>query len=404
MRLPGNGIHDVAGFEFLKAFDHHAIAGVEPVEHQPLLVDHAAGAHRLDDGAVVRAHDVDLAATAVVALDRLLRNRERIAVGALLDLHAHIHARQQLALRVGKLAAQRHLPGAGIDAGIGEQQFSRQRIERSVVEHETDLGGVGLDLLERAAFEVAAQLLKVAGRLGEVGIDRIELLHGRHVRGFALADQRAFRDHRAADAAVDGRTHARIVEIELHARHVGLARGDIGLRLAERRDRDLILRLRGGLARDQLLDPLGLLFGLIVHGLRLGERGFGRRELDFELHRVDAIEHIAGLDVGALRERSLQDNSCDACAYLGNTGRRDAAGKLADVRPRRRLQGDDAHLRRSRGHLFGLRLVTCGNNEDDGSKSCPSRNYARVDVHPVPLFCASRATERPPKGNGSPSD
>jgi hypothetical protein len=119
----GIGIHDVAGFEFLKAFDHHAIAGVEPVEHQPLLVDHAAGAHRLDDGAVVRAHDIDLAATAVVALDRLLRNRERIAVGALLDLHAHIHARQQLALRVGKLAAQRHLAGAGIDAGVENSNF-----------------------------------------------------------------------------------------------------------------------------------------------------------------------------------------------------------------------------------------------------------------------------------------
>ena len=72
--------------------------------------------------------------------------------------------------------------------------------------------------------------------------------------------------------------------------------------------------------------------------------------------------------------------------HLGDTGRRDAPRKLADVRPRRRLQGDNAHLRRSRGRLFGLRLVTCGNNENDGSKSSPSGNYARVDVHPVPLF------------------
>ena len=97
--LPGNGIHNVARFEFLKTFDHDPIAGVEPVEDEPLLVHDTTGAHRFDHCAVVGANHIDLAAAGVVALNRLLRDCERVAVGALLDLDAHIHARQQLALR-----------------------------------------------------------------------------------------------------------------------------------------------------------------------------------------------------------------------------------------------------------------------------------------------------------------
>ena len=197
--LPGNGIDNVARFEFLKAFDDDAIAGVEPVEDEPLLVHDATGAHRFDHCAVVGANHIDLAAAGVVALDRLLRDCERVAVGALLDLDAHIHARQQLALGIGKLSSQGHLAGAGIDAGIREQQLAGERIERSVVEHEPHLRRVGLDLLKRAALEIAPELLEVAGRLGEVRIDGIELVHSGEVGRFALSDQRAFRDQCAAD-------------------------------------------------------------------------------------------------------------------------------------------------------------------------------------------------------------
>src|SRR5262249_36949332 len=97
------------------------------------------------------------------SLYRLLRDRERIAVGALHDLDAHVHPWKQLALRIRELAAQRHLSGARIDAGIGEQQLSGMGIKRAVVEHELHLGGVGRNLLERAAVEITAQLLKLRG-------------------------------------------------------------------------------------------------------------------------------------------------------------------------------------------------------------------------------------------------
>ena len=104
------------------------------------------------DVVVVLDHE-HFAAAAAVALDRLLRHGDGVGVDALLDLHADIHARQQFALRIGKLAAQRHLPGMGVDLGFGEQQFAGERIERAVVEHEADLRRIGRDAVEIAALE-----------------------------------------------------------------------------------------------------------------------------------------------------------------------------------------------------------------------------------------------------------
>ena len=50
-----------------------------------------------------------------------------------------------------------------------------------------------------------------------------------------LADQRALGDQRATDASADRGANARIFQIELRARDVGLARGDVRFRLAGER-------------------------------------------------------------------------------------------------------------------------------------------------------------------------
>src|ERR1700756_6074073 len=125
---PDLRLHSVAGGKFLEAFDHDAIAGLQSVGDEPLAVLHRAGADGLHDDAVVVLHDEHLAAAAAIALDGLLRNCDGVTVDALLDADAHIHARQQFALRVWKLAAQRHLPGVDIDAGVGEQELAVEGI------------------------------------------------------------------------------------------------------------------------------------------------------------------------------------------------------------------------------------------------------------------------------------
>ena len=145
----------VAGGELLETLDHDLVAGLQAFGDEPLAALQRAGTHRLHRDAVVVLDHEHFAAAAAIALDRLLRHRDGVAVDALLDLHADIHAGQQFALRIGKLAAQRHLPGMGIDLGLREQQFAGQRIDRAVVEHQADLHRVGRDAVEIAGSRSA---------------------------------------------------------------------------------------------------------------------------------------------------------------------------------------------------------------------------------------------------------
>ena len=55
--------------------------------------------------------DIDPGLTGGIALDCLLGHGHRIAPDALLDAHAHIHARQKSRFRVRKFAAQGDLAG-----------------------------------------------------------------------------------------------------------------------------------------------------------------------------------------------------------------------------------------------------------------------------------------------------
>ena len=59
--------------------------------------------------AIVGAQHIDLIVARVIAPDRLLRNRERVCIDALLDLDADIHARQKLMLWIREFSAQSDL-------------------------------------------------------------------------------------------------------------------------------------------------------------------------------------------------------------------------------------------------------------------------------------------------------
>src|SRR5690349_10314077 len=97
---PGQGIHTIAWRELLEAVHNHAVTRLQPVEHQPLAALDRTEAHRLKGDAVVALDHVHVAAARAVALDRLLRQGDRIAVDSLLNQDTNIHARQQLMLGV----------------------------------------------------------------------------------------------------------------------------------------------------------------------------------------------------------------------------------------------------------------------------------------------------------------
>ena len=179
--LPRAGLHRRAGADLLETLDHHRVAGLQAAGDDPVGLDGAAGGHRhlLDLVFLVDQHQA-LGAVGR-ALQRLLRHQQRLVVHALLQLHAHIHARQQHVVRVRHFGAQVDLTGGRVDRDAGEQELARVRILGTVLQHHRGAGGVLADLLELAAGEGATQRRQIRGGLVEVDIDGVELLHRGHL-------------------------------------------------------------------------------------------------------------------------------------------------------------------------------------------------------------------------------
>jgi hypothetical protein len=63
---------------------------------------------------------------------------------------------------------------------------------------------------------------------------------------------------------------------------------------------------------------------LFQHGLGTRQRRLVRLRLNLKRPRIDPVERIAGLDLGALAEQALDDDSGDARTDFGDARRRDA--------------------------------------------------------------------------------
>ena len=189
----------VAGARTSGTLDDDAVAGLEAVADQPVRrpAPRRCGPAASPTRPSSLTHE-DLAAAAGVALDRLLRHRDGVGIDALLDQHADIHAGQQFALGIRELAAQRHLSGVGIDLGVGEQQLAGEPdrpCRRRARGGPWPRPGA---IRSRSPLSNARRSLFIsADRLGEVGIDRVELLDGGEAGGLVLHHQRAFADQRA---------------------------------------------------------------------------------------------------------------------------------------------------------------------------------------------------------------
>ncbi len=234
----------------------------------------------------------------------------------------------------------------------------------SILECEVDDRRVRRGPLEPALGELALELVGFRHRLGEVGIDRIELLDGREMRRLVLPDEGAFGHQRAPDPSGNRSADGRIVEVELRARHRGLLRRDLGIGLAPRRDGDVVLRFRGRLPGQQRFLPLLLARREELRRLRLRQRGLGAFEVDLERLGIDAIEDAALLHQAALLEATLDDDPRDARTNLGDADRRDAARQLFGQRDLPRLDRHHADVGR-RGRFRGGRMLLAASGEAD---------------------------------------
>jgi hypothetical protein len=152
-------------------------------------------------------------------------------------------------------------------------------------------------------------LVQLGNRLGEIGIDRVELLNRCDMGDVGLPDQRAFGHQRSPDPAVDRRADRGVIEIELCARDIGIAGGNVSLCLTQAGDRELELRLRNRARGRQRLRALGVLRLLVEHGAGLGKRGFSGSQFNLEWRGIEPIKHLAGLDLASLLEIAADDNS-----------------------------------------------------------------------------------------------
>ena len=126
----------------------------------------------------------------------------------------HKHARQQLALGIGEHCAERDRTGALIDRHFGKQQLARRRVLGAIVEDQLDRGLVRVSTLQLAVGQLALQAEDLGGGLGDVHVDRVELLHGRERGGLVGGHQRALGHRGASDAAGNRRQYFGVDQID----------------------------------------------------------------------------------------------------------------------------------------------------------------------------------------------
>ena len=86
-------------------------------------------------------------------------------------------------------------------------------------------------VLQLTGLDGFAQRKSIAGRLGEIDKQRIDLLHHGQGGGFPLPDQRPFRDQCPANAAGNRGRHLGVTQVDLRRAHTGLRGFDLGLGL-----------------------------------------------------------------------------------------------------------------------------------------------------------------------------
>ena len=218
--------------------------------------------------------------------------------------------------------------------------------------------------LELAAGQTLAQLHHGRCRLGDVHVHRIDLLHDGQRRGSALADQRAFRHQRTADAAADGRGHRRIRQVDLGRLQVGTGHVDVGSRLALGRDGVVIVQLADGAGLHQRRVAGHLLGGQLLGRLGAHQRSLGTVVGGAQRGRVDLEQHLAGLHVTAFLEEALLQDAGGTGADLGHARRFDPARQVLGQADGRDLGLDHAdgqgRRRAAAGRLLLAALLAGG--------------------------------------------
>ncbi|QTK81150.1 Hypothetical protein AT6N2_L0194 [Agrobacterium tumefaciens] len=352
-----------AGSRLLEAFGNNPVSVLQAVGDNPAVADGASDAHPALFDSVFGIDNQHARLPAGVTLHGLLRHGESRLLNALLDLNANIHARQQIAVRVGEFATQRYLTGRFVHSRFREQQATGNRVTAAVIEQQINFRLIG-PCHQLAVLKRLAQANEVGGRLGKVGIDWIELLDRRQTFRTGSAHKRTFGDARATDHAADRRFHIGILKVEPRFRDTGFSHCDLRIGLGKQRDGVVELLLRTDIGTAQLLLPVGRLTRLKLGCLCPAQCSLSAVNAHLEWRGIDPVENVAFLHERALFKHALDDDARHPRTNFGKPCRGDAAGQLVRDRQLFRLYRHDLDRSRRRSAGCSSLLVATSDKND----------------------------------------
>ncbi|MNH13939.1 hypothetical protein D3C79_735240 [compost metagenome] len=241
------------------------------------------------------------------------------------------HARQQVVLRVGEHGTQGDGAGGLVNRDLGKLQATFLAIGAAVFQGQGDLGGVVADLLQLAAFQFTAQLEQLGRGLGNVDVDRVELLDHCHRFGLAIVDQCTFGNRRASDATAQRGQDLGVTQVDLGAAQRGLSLQTFGVGV-------VVFLAADSLFADQLLVTVGQRAGRLQVGLGTGQGRLVHR-------RVDLVQLLAFLDLSAFFELALENDAVNLRTNFGDAVSGSAPRQVGRQGVGLGLQGHDADLR-----------------------------------------------------------
>jgi hypothetical protein len=189
-----------AGHHLLEAVDHHLLAGCQAAGDDPVIALAAGQLDRPRRDLVVGAHHQHGVALGAAG-DGLLRQQD--GLGAVACTSRTLTYRPGSSRPCGLGSSARRLTWPVAASTSGRRTAACRAAGRSLPSSSTTRTSAGAapGALQRPGLHRLAQRSTSLAALGEVDVQRADLLDQRQLGGLALAHQRAFGDQRAADAA-----------------------------------------------------------------------------------------------------------------------------------------------------------------------------------------------------------
>src|SRR3569833_145801 len=299
------------------------VSGLEAAHDKPEIADRAIRDEHARLDLTVGADDHRGRVALRIARHALLRREDRILRDRLVQLCAHVHARQQRLVGVRELRPQRHGAGRLVDGDLRELERAVVLVRRAIAEDELDRGRAGRQL---AFAQRGTQPQPGLARLGEIDVDRIERADRRERGRLVRGDERTRGDRRLADPAGDRRLDRGVVEVDPRELEGCFLLRDARDRRRMREARVVGFLLRHALDLDEAREPVVADLRGLEPRLRVREVGLRACERGAILRRIDLVERLTRLDPRAFIVRARHAAAADLrphfrCERRGRTPR-----------------------------------------------------------------------------------